>query len=305
MRTKGFYRYCVKVAVLCPGLQRPRSHLSGAGLEYTRSSLVTAGTCWGEGSGYPRPNICRVSQDWQSDGQSLECLAVSTSFERSYQPVSNSLFRDVDGNQLVARTTGDSVLVSLSSSVNAGFSNDENALVELRFDTQTLKAGSEFRVLVRSSKGPSVFQRVESEGRAAMELVDSGTARPQLLPAASIVDKITIPATVSPNGDGVNDQLEIEFTVLTIRGDRPVEVAIYDLSGRRVASASPGSGLDRTQSGVVRFSGDRSATTGGPGAARDLHRPNQARCRRGAAPGSTDRPRRLLKEGTRRRDGES
>ena len=132
----------------------------------------------------------------------------------------------------------------------------------MRFETQTLKAGSEFLALVRNSRESALYQRVESEGRDATELVDSNTARPTVLLSDNIIEEINIPAVFSPNGDGVNDLLEIEFTVLTIRDDRPVEVAIYDLSGRRVATAASASGLDRAQSGTIRFSWDGSGDAG-------------------------------------------
>ncbi|MCK5380128.1 MAG: gliding motility-associated C-terminal domain-containing protein, partial [Candidatus Latescibacteria bacterium] len=38
----------------------------------------------------------------------------------------------------------------------------------------------------------------------------------------------------TPNGDGVNDALRIEYTLLQLVGEAPVEVRIYDLSGRSV-----------------------------------------------------------------------
>ena len=37
---------------------------------------------------------------------------------------------------------------------------------------------------------------------------------------------------MTPNGDGVNDALGIDFTVRRLSGVRPVTVRIYDLSGR-------------------------------------------------------------------------
>jgi gliding motility-associated-like protein len=93
-------------------------------------------------------------------------------------------------------------------------------------------------------------------------LVDSGTARPTVLQVRSLIDEIRIPAVFTPNGDGVNDRLDIEFTVLTLRDDRPVEVAIFDLSGRRVATAASTSGLNQTQSGTVNFSWDGTGASG-------------------------------------------
>lgn len=45
---------------------------------------------------------------------------------------------------------------------------------------------------------------------------------------------------LTPNGDGVNDRLRIEFDLLKVLDPRPVEIGVYDLSGRRVAAVSDG-----------------------------------------------------------------
>ena len=42
------------------------------------------------------------------------------------------------------------------------------------------------------------------------------------------------PAVVTPNNDGVNDALTIDFTVRRLSGVRPVKVRLYDLGGRLV-----------------------------------------------------------------------
>lgn len=206
----------------------------------------------------------RVSvEDMAGSSSSADRRAVTTTFDRAYLPVAgDSVFADSDGNQVVVRATSDSLSVRFPNAVNTGLTEGENVLVELQFETQTLKAGSEFLALVRNSQAAAIFQRVESEGRDATELVDSGTARPTVLQVDKIIDEITIPAVFTPNGDGVNDLLDIEFTVLTIRDDRPVEVAIYDLSGRRVATATSTSGLNETQSGKVNFSWNGTGSSG-------------------------------------------
>ena len=40
--------------------------------------------------------------------------------------------------------------------------------------------------------------------------------------------------TVTPNGDGVNDQVALSFSVRRLSGQQAVEVGIYDLAGRLV-----------------------------------------------------------------------
>lgn len=42
------------------------------------------------------------------------------------------------------------------------------------------------------------------------------------------------PAVFTPNGDGINDHIAIKYTVIQISEPKPIEVAIYDLAGRRV-----------------------------------------------------------------------
>lgn len=199
-------------------------------------------------------------EDSPGAASKAERRAEGSVFERAFLPgEGDGLFRDGEGNELITTAPGDSLLLRFPESVNAGFSEKENALVELRFETQTLTAGSEFVALVRNSGGSDVFQRVESEGRDATELVDSGTARPGIVQVDEIVDEIRIPEVFTPNGDGVNDLLHIEFTVLTIREDRPVEVALHDLSGRRIAAAAPRGRAGKTRNGTVRFSWDGKA----------------------------------------------
>ena len=39
---------------------------------------------------------------------------------------------------------------------------------------------------------------------------------------------------ITPNGDGVNDVVAIEYTVLKLAQAGTVEVAVFDISGRRV-----------------------------------------------------------------------
>jgi len=182
--------------------------------------------------------------------------AVATVFERVFLPTAgDSIFRDRQ-DPLLVHGTSDSLLVRFPFSVNAGLRGDENAIVELRFRAQTLTSGSEFLARARNSAESSVSQRVEAEGRDATELVDSGTARPEILQDGRIVGDVRMAKVFSPNSDGVNDLLEIEFTVLLIRDQRPVEVAFHDLSGRRLAVARPGSGTDMARSGVARFEWD-------------------------------------------------
>jgi flagellar hook assembly protein FlgD len=76
--------------------------------------------------------------------------------------------------------------------------------------------------------------------------VQPGDANPEVLTnalrvltsaasAGSLVSSLALSSPVfTPNGDGVNDQLELNYSLLQLVKPVGVEVAIYDLAGRRV-----------------------------------------------------------------------
>ncbi len=54
------------------------------------------------------------------------------------------------------------------------------------------------------------------------------------------------PPVFTPNGDGVNDAIDIEYTVIQISEPKPIKVAIYDLAGRLIRTL-----VDRDQVGGI------------------------------------------------------
>ena len=53
--------------------------------------------------------------------------------------------------------------------------------------------------------------------------------------SAQVVREVEIsPNPFTPNADGVNDQLQIRFSLGNLNANREVRVEIFDLSGRRV-----------------------------------------------------------------------
>ncbi|MFA6109223.1 MAG: gliding motility-associated C-terminal domain-containing protein [Candidatus Latescibacterota bacterium] len=177
-----------------------------------------------------------------------------TYFERTGP---DSLFRDPQGRLLQVENRGDSLLLRFPTSLNKGYGEEENALVEVQFTTQAMRAGVEFAAYIRDSMAEDLgFQRIESEDRDATELVDSRTARPTIEQTGRILDQIQVPSVFTPNGDGVNDGLDISFSVLRLREDRPVKVEFFDLVGRRVGQAESTGGSIEAQSGVLSFTWD-------------------------------------------------
>ena len=54
------------------------------------------------------------------------------------------------------------------------------------------------------------------------------------------------PPVFTPNGDGVNDELDIEYTVIQISEPKPIRVVVYDLAGRVIRTL-----VDRDQIGGI------------------------------------------------------
>ena len=68
----------------------------------------------------------------------------------------------------------------------------------------------------------------------ADDLMDSNSLQVEL---AQILDQAMHAFRLSagaftPNGDGVNGRLRLEFELLNLRGGAPLKVAFYDLAGR-------------------------------------------------------------------------
>ncbi|MEW6753541.1 MAG: gliding motility-associated C-terminal domain-containing protein [Candidatus Latescibacterota bacterium] len=176
--------------------------------------------------------------------------ARSSTFDVSFWPGADRVFRDQEGNVLQVEASGDSVLMRFPTSVNRGAADLQNRLVELQFDSQVLMDGAQVAAYVRAS-GETFFQLAEMEARDATELVDSQTSVPRLRQAGSALGEMRMPSVITPNGDGINDRLAIELSLLYLRAARPLELRIFDLAGRLVFAQDV-----EVTSGVVPFEWD-------------------------------------------------
>ena len=129
----------------------------------------------------------------------------------------------------VVETRPDSLWLRLDRLVKQGGQVD---LLEVRFTTALFSPGVVLQAALGNSSLANSWQQVDPAD--VTELAQSQGL--QIL--ASVQDNKVLgdigiqPAVVTPNGDGVNDALGIDFTVRRLSGVRPVTVRIYDLSGR-------------------------------------------------------------------------
>ena len=85
---------------------------------------------------------------------------------------------------------------------------------------------------------------VDGTGAAAIrQRVDPGDANPDIVSEAvsvslpsgrRIIDGLRLSPVFTPNGDDIDDRLVVDFNLFRVNVPRPVEVGVYDLSGRRL-----------------------------------------------------------------------
>ncbi|MCE2448507.1 MAG: gliding motility-associated C-terminal domain-containing protein [Candidatus Latescibacteria bacterium] len=103
-------------------------------------------------------------------------------------------------------------------------------LVELRFTAPIYLQATRFDAFLEDSQ------------KAQRQLVDPGDAAPQVESSSNVVrlpvaDQLFAglsfsPALITPNGDGINDQLLVSFDLINVLTARPLRLRLYDLSGR-------------------------------------------------------------------------
>ena len=121
-----------------------------------------------------------------------------------------------------------------SLSVTLPTSNRRDS-VTISFDTRLIEAATRFDAWVRNSN-TGVLQGVREE--------DTGLTSVYVPTAAegSLIRNLDLsPGIVTPNGDGVNDQLEIHFVLTKVRAEPDVE--IFSLSGQLVRAIEVADGV--------------------------------------------------------------
>ena len=127
-------------------------------------------------------------------------------------------------------TVDDSLFVALPEKI-AGDS------LQIGFTTRVVQNATLFPLDLGDSDRPRLWQSVvPAERRSNIVLL------PELAGSDRLIDDLRIvPPIFSPNGDGINDQVEVDFVIYKIVAAEP-RVQVFDVSGRLVADLTQTAG---------------------------------------------------------------
>jgi hypothetical protein len=107
-------------------------------------------------------------------------------------------------------------------------------LVQLSFRSTIFQNRTRFDLFLSNTQlGEAVLQRVD-EGDASAEVASESISVSLPITGELLTNVSLAPAVVTPNGDGIGDEMRLEFDALKLLSPRPVQVTIYDLAGRVV-----------------------------------------------------------------------
>lgn len=107
-------------------------------------------------------------------------------------------------------------------------------LVELRFSARIFQQSTQFNLFIQDS----------GDGEGLRQKVDPGDATDQVASNSNVValpvvgnlliNKTLQSLVLSPNGDGVNERIELVLDVVNVAVPRPLQLGVYTLSGQLV-----------------------------------------------------------------------
>ena len=128
---------------------------------------------------------------------------------------------NIDGRDMApdsVYTSGDSLFVELPVRIRRQH-------VDLLFPSRVLPFSTVFEAFVGNSERPTAWQRVDPAERGATTV-----SVPSLAESSDLIGNLLLqPRTITPNGDGCNDEMTIRFSVLKV--EKIPEVTIHDLQG--------------------------------------------------------------------------
>jgi len=162
------------------------------------------------------------------DGVDMELVELSLGKEDDFLARTEERFRTDEVLTVVGDGT-DSLHIRLPRVLEAGSAD----LIRVQFRAVVFLNGTVFRASIGNSALPDAWQRVDP-GEATF-LTSSHGMKISVSGEEGIIRDLEIhPNPFTPNGDGTNDTVEIEFTVLKLNAPREATVSLYSLGGKKL-----------------------------------------------------------------------
>ena len=117
--------------------------------------------------------------------------------------------------------------------------DDSFKQLEVRFVVPVLRFGTEFSGWVSDSNDPDQIKQQIRPGNATFRFSGDGLAVNTPVGGRLLVDIAVTSNPLTPNGDGVNETVEIAYKLREVTVSRPVQLAIYNLAGQLVVKLPP------------------------------------------------------------------
>ena len=117
--------------------------------------------------------------------------------------------------------------------------DDSFKQLEVRFVVPVLRFGTEFSGWVFDSNDPDQIKQQIRPGNATFRFSGDGLAVNTPVGGRLLVDIAVTSNPLTPNGDGVNETVEIAYKLREVTANRPVQLAIYNLAGQLVVELPP------------------------------------------------------------------
>ena len=125
-------------------------------------------------------------------------------------------------------TTASGFLVHLPNRIRT------DQLIELKFESSVFRQSTRFDIFLQdSNQDESVRQRVDP-GDATVQIA-SNTNIVSLPVSRDLLANMSLSSkAITPNGDGINDELTLEIALVNVLAPRPLRLRLYDLAARPV-----------------------------------------------------------------------
>ena len=120
----------------------------------------------------------------------------------------------------------------------------DNPAVAISFDCEVFRYGTGFPGYVSNSRYEEGFPQRVVAGDALEGMGEDVLTVQTELETPLLLQPNADPNPFTPNGDGINDETELSYTVLKLFASAPVRVKVYDLAGRLVRDVYQGTETD-------------------------------------------------------------